>query len=161
MTMTSTAWRIACFLACAMGLLSCSSNTTSNATALPSRAATTASQAANQDVTDRARAALTLAGAQRLVMEPGYEGEVNTAFRGVWHGYPLIAYVVPTSALPPSSELTVVNRRHISGQAVDVVNGEDSTVRMLRFVREPDTWLVSMRDSRQVSVALVRALLLP
>jgi hypothetical protein len=159
MTTTSTAWGVLGVCACAMGLLSCSSNSTPDAMTQPSLATTTGGHAANEDVTDRARAALTEVGAQRLVMEPGYEGEVNTAFEGVWRGYPVIAYVVPTSALPPSSELTVVAHRRIKGQAVDVVKGEDSTVRMLRFLLGPDTWLVASRDSRTVSVALVGALM--
>lgn len=142
-----------------MVLLSCSSSTIPNATTPPSPATATPSQAANQDVTDRARASLTAVGAQQLVVDPGYENEVNTAFRAVWRAYPLIAYVVPTSALPYSSELTVVAERNIKGQAVDVVEGEDSTFQMLRFVLGPDTWLVASPDKPTVSVAIVGALL--
>jgi len=159
MTMTSTVPRMFLVGAFAMGLLSCSSSTTPNATTPPSLATATASQATNQDVTDRARASLTEVGAQQLVVEPGYENEVNTAFKGVWRAYPLIAYVVPTSALPSSSELTVVAQRNIKGQAVDVVEGEDSTFQMLRFVLGPDTWLVASPDKPTVGVALVGALL--
>jgi hypothetical protein len=94
-----------------------------------------------------------------LVVEPGYENEVNTAMKGVWRTYPLIAYVVPTSAPPASSELNVVAQRNIKGQAVDVVRGEDDTVQMLRFVVGPDTWLVASPDEPTVGVALVEALL--
>ena len=100
MTMTSTALRVSLVGACVMGSLSCSSTTTPNATPQPSLAAATARQATNQDVTDRARAALTGVGAQQLLVEPGYEDEVNTAFKGVWRAYPLIAYVVTTSRCP-------------------------------------------------------------
>ena len=144
-----------------MGLLSCSSSTTPDATTQPQAATSTAAvhQAANQDVTARARAALTGVGAQQLVVEPGYEKEVNTALQGVWREHPLIAYVVPTSALPSSSELTVLAQRNIKGQTVDVVKGQDSTVQMLRFVLGPDTWLVGLPQKPQVSVALVGALL--
>lgn len=92
-------------------------------------------------------------------MEPGYEHEANTAFKAVWRTYPLIAYVVPTSALSSSSELTVVARRTIEGQSVDVVEGEDSTVQMIRFVLGPDTWLVASPDRPTASVALVEVLL--
>lgn len=159
MTMPPTALRVSLVGACVVALLSCSSSTTPKATTQPSLATATASQATNQDVTDRARAALSGVGAQELVAEPGYENEVNTAFTGVWRAHPLIAYVVPTSALPSSSELTVVGQRNIGGQAVDVVKGEHSTVQMLRFVLGPDTWLVASPDKPMESVALVEALL--
>lgn len=156
--MTSAAVRVSLVGACALGLLSCSSSTTRDVTSHPSPASATARQATHHDVTHRARAALTGAGAQQLVVEPGYEHEANTAFKAVWRTYPLIAYVVPTSALSSSSELTVVARRTIEGQSVDVVEGEDSTVQMIRFVLGPDTWLVASPD-RPTSVALVEVLL--
>ncbi len=158
MTMTSSAWRVSVVGPLAMALLSCSSNTSPVATP-PSPATTTATHAANKEVTGRARAALTEVGAQRLVTKPGYDAEVNTAFGGDWRGHPLVAYVVPTSALPSSSELTVVARHHIGGRSVDVVVAQDSATRMLRFVLGPDTWLLAPRDGRTVSVALVEALL--
>jgi len=142
-----------------MGLLSCSSSTTPDATPQPQAAAAPANQAPNQGVTARARAALTGVGAQQLVVEPGYENEVNTALQGVWRAYPFIAYVVPTSALPSSSELTLVAQRNIKGQTVAVVKGQDSTVQMLRFELGPDTWLVGLPEKPRVSVALVGALL--
>ena len=157
--MTSTVLRMFLSGAFAAGLLSCGSSTTLSATTPPSLATATTSRATNHDVTDRARASLTGVGAQQLVVEPGYENEVNTAFKGVWREHPLIAYVVPTSALPSSSELTVIAQRSIEGQAVDVVEGEDSTFQMLRFVLGPDTWLVASPDKPTVSVALVGALL--
>lgn len=159
MPMASTALRVSLVAACAMGLLACSASTTPKATTRPSLATTTASRATNHDVADRARAALTRVGAQQLVMEPGYKNEINTAFRGAWHGSLLLAYVAPTSALPSSSELTVVGQRNIKGQAFDLVRGEDSTVQMLRFVLGPDTWLVASPDKGTVSDALVKALL--
>lgn len=92
-------------------------------------------------------------------MESGYKNEVNTALQGVWRAYPLIAYVVPTSASASSSELTVVAQRSIKGQTVDVVKGKHSTVQMLRFVLGPDTWLVGLPEKPRVSAALVGALL--
>lgn len=159
MNMTWSAWRIVATGTSALVLLSCGSNMTPDATTQPSPAASRATHAANEEVTDRARAALTEVGAQQLMMEPGYDNEVNTAFQGVWRGYPLIAYVVPTSAVPSASELILVARRQVKGQAVDVMKGEDNTTRMLRFVLGPDTWLLSSRDSGTVSVALVEALL--
>ena len=144
-----------------MGVLSCSSSTTPDATTQPHVTTATAigNAAPNQDVTARARAALTRAGAQQLVAKPGYENEVNTALQGVWREHPLMAYVVPTSALPSSSELTVVDQRNIGGQAVDVVKGQDSTVQMLRFVLGPDTWLVGLPEKPRVSATLAGALL--
>ena len=187
MNMTSSAWRVFAVGAIAMVLLSCSSNTTPGATTQASPATSSAAERvdksepltvpdsrgsepvrsddksapypANKEVTDRSRTALTEVGAQRLVMKPGYGHEVNTAFEGVWRGHPLIAYVVPTSALPSASELIFVDRRHIKGQAVDVVHGEDSTTRMLRFALGPDTWLLASRNRMTMSVALVEALL--
>jgi hypothetical protein len=110
-------------------------------------------------VAARARAALTRAGAKQLVAKAGYENEVNTALQGVWREHPLVAYVVPTSALPSSSELTVVDQRNIKGRTVDVVQGQNSTVQMLRFVLGPDTWLVGLPEKPRVSVTLVAALL--
>jgi hypothetical protein len=143
-----------------MGLLSCSSNaTTPDAATRPSLATAAARRATNHDVTDRARASLMGVGAQQLLVEPGYENEVNTALKGVWRGHPLVAYVVPTAAVPPSSELTVVAHRNIKGRAVDVVEGEDGTFQMLRFVLGPDTWSVASPGKPTVSVALVGALL--
>jgi len=113
----------------------------------------------NAAVTDRARAALTEVGARHLVLKSGYDHEVNTGLEGVWRGHPLVAFVVPTSARPLDSELMVVARRHIKGQAVDVVQGEDSSIRMLRFVLGPDTWLLASLDGMTTSIALVRVLL--
>ena len=159
MTTASTALRVSLVGACAMGLLSCSSSTSPDATTQPQAATATANQAPNQDVTARARAALTGVGAQQLVVESGYKNEVNTALQGVWRAYPLIAYVVPTSALASSSELTVVAQRSIKGQTVDVVKGKHSTVQMRRFVLGPDTWLVGLPEKPRVSAALVGALL--
>jgi hypothetical protein len=161
MTMASTALRASLVGACAMGLLSCSSSTTPDATTQPQATTATAiaNQAPNQDVDARARTALSRAGAQQLVAKPGYENEVNTALQGIWREHPLIAYVVPTSALPSSSELTVVDQRNIKGQSVDVVKGQDSTIQMLRFVLGPDTWLLGLPEKPRVSVTLVAALL--
>lgn len=76
-----------------------------------------------------------------------------------WRAHPMTAYVVPTPALAPSTDLTVVGERTINGQAVDVVDGEDNTVQMLRFVLGPDTWLVASPDKPTVGGALVGALL--
>ena len=155
MTMRSSAWRVLVVATVAVALPSCNSDTGPVATS-PPPARATAVDAANKAVTDRARAALTEAGAQRLALEPGYDNEVNTALRGVWRGHRLIAYVVPTSELPSSDELTVVARRRIEGQVVEVTTGQHSTTPMLRFTLGSDTWLVASRGVRTGSVALVR-----
>lgn len=184
MEMPSSTWRRPGFglvaLALTLTLASCSyvdardspdaTHTTPSSSATSSATATTTGPAndeqapppTNAEVSDRARTALTMAGAQRLVPVPGHEREVNTGFDAVWRGESLTAYVVPTSALPPASEpseLRVVGRRQVSGRAVEVVLGEDNTVRMLRFERGPDTWLLTALVTMTRSDELVGALL--
>ena len=96
----------------------------------------------NEAVATRARAALKEAGAAELVRTPGYEGQVNVAFTGVWQERPFLAYAVPT---PDSGdgELTVISRSDVDGHTVEVMRIEDGSVRLLRFIRGPDTWLVA------------------
>ena len=125
----------------------------------PSPTTSRTTHAANEAVTDRARAALTEVGAQQLGMQRGHDNEVNTALQGVWRGYPLTAYVVPTSAAPSASELILSARREVKGHEVDVMKGQHSTTEMFRFVLGPDTWLLSSGQDETVSLALVEALL--
>ena len=159
MSMTRNAWRIVATSASALVLLSCGSKATPIVTTEPSPTTSHTTHAENDAVTDRARAALTEVGAQQLVMNPRYDKEVNTALQGIWRGYPLTAYVVPTSAVPSASELILLTRREVKGHEVDVVKGQHSTTEMFRFVLGPDTWLLSSGEDETVSLALVEALL--
>ena len=135
-----------------------SSAVSESSTALPSSALI------NSAVTRRARAALKDAGAEELVRTPGYEGEVNKAFTGVWCERPFRAYAVPTKDAV-DGELTVVSRSDVEGHSVEVMRIPDGAVRLLRFTRGPDTWLLAsltpnLADSdRSRSFALATALL--
>lgn len=121
----------------------------------------------NAAVHRRARAALTEAGVTDLRITPGYETEVNTAIEGTWRRLPVQAYVVPTSELVAHSGEGSTIERHpaIGGRPVEVVRGQHSSIRFLRFELGSDTWmLASMERSRAESdesrsVELVAALL--
>ena len=104
-----SAGRILVCGALVVGMVSCSSDATSDGGLDPSTVTVT-TEPPNAAVTERARVALTAVGARRLVPTVGHEQEPNTALEGTWRGHPLLAYVVPTSALPPSDELTLVGR---------------------------------------------------
>lgn len=96
----------------------------------------------NQAVTQRVHAALAAAGAKRLDRTPGYEGQVNTAFTGRWRERPFRAYAMP-SADSMDGELTLVSSSVIAGQTVEVMQVADGAVRLVRFFRGPDTWLLA------------------
>jgi hypothetical protein len=140
------------------------SDTDSGLPSVVSDPATTVPPLINQAVTRRARVALTRAGAEQLVETPGYEGEVNTAFAGVWRERPFRAYAVPT---PDSGdgELTLVSTTVVDGHSVAVMQVADGAVRLLRFTRGPDTWLIASLAPNLVesdtprSIALAASLL--
>ena len=118
----------------------------------------------NQAVSRRARVALTGAGVEQLVKTPSYEGEVNTAFTGVWRERPFRAYAVPTPDRG-DGELTLVSTTVVDGHSVEVMQVADGAVRLLRFTRGPDTWLVAsltpdlVESDRPRSIALAASLL--
>lgn len=135
------------------------SDTDSGRPSVISEPATTVPPAINQAVTRRARAALTEAGAEQLIETPGYEGEVNTAFTGVWRGRPFRAYAVPT-ADSVDGEPTVISRSDVEGHNVEVMRIPDGAVRLLQFTRGPDTWLLASLTSNRGESDMPRSLAL-
>lgn len=139
--------------------------TGSKSPAVISRTTTTVPPGSNQALTRRARAVLIRAGAEQLVETPGYEGEVNTAFTGVWRERPFMSYTVPTTD-SVDGELMLVSTFVVAGHDVEVMQVADGAVRLLRFTRGPDTWLLSaltpdlgasdMSRSRALVAKLVR-----
>ena len=100
----------------------------------------------NAALTRRARSALAMAGVTGLRTMPGYENELNTSIEGLWRNHPVQAYVVPTASISGGDrddERTTVARRRIGGRTIDVVVGEDSSIRMLKFTLGSDTWLLA------------------